>query len=85
MLGYKSLQLKKHKDVWKWTNQCFGLLTLIGSISFLVFLSILKIQGEGTSLSGIKVFLYYILFCFVITECYAYIQRKKATESSKNL
>jgi hypothetical protein len=25
MLGYKSLQQNMHKDIWKWTNQCFGL------------------------------------------------------------
>ena len=34
MLGYKSLQQNMHKDIWKWTNECFGLLALVGSILY---------------------------------------------------
>lgn len=76
MLGYKSLQQNMHKDIWKWTNQCFGLLTLIGSIIYLTF-SIIETLGIIHFANLNKYGLFYIVFSFVVTECFAFVKRTK--------
>lgn len=76
MLGYKSFQQNMHKDVWKWTNRCFGFLTLIGSFIYLT-LSILETLGIIHFVNLNKYALYYILFSIVVTESYALVKRIK--------
>ncbi len=39
MLGNKSLQQNLHKEIRKWTNQCFGLFAIVGAVvGFKLFL-----------------------------------------------
>lgn len=76
MLGYKSLQLNTHKDIWKWTNICFGLLTLIGSIVYLS-LSILEALKIINFANLNKYGLYYIGIAFAVTEFYAFYKKIK--------
>lgn len=85
IFGYKSLQLNTHKDIWKWTNQCFGLLILFGSVGFLLYLSILKIQGIEASLDvSLDLIKLYLLFSLVITECYAWVKKYKVKVKFRN-
>ena len=76
MLGYKSLQLNTHKDIWKWTNECFGLLTLFGSVVYLaisVYLAAKDLSFPRLPMYG----LIYIVISFITTECYAFIKKYK--------
>ena len=77
MLGYKSLQQNMHKDIWKWTNECFGLLTLVGSIIYLTFSIILEIQDISFSAKLYKYGLVYVIISFLLTECYGLFKRYK--------
>lgn len=69
ILGYKSLQQNLDSNVWKWSNKCFGGLSLLGSILF----SIIHMYNKDMIL--FKYILIYILISFVITELYVFIQR----------
>jgi uncharacterized membrane protein YesL len=76
MLGYKSLQLNTHKEIWKWTNECFGLLTLVGSIIYLAVS--VYLEANDILFSRLPVYgLIYIAISFVITECYAFVKKYK--------
>ena len=77
MFGYKSLQQNTHKDIWKWTNECFGLLTLAGSILYLALTIIFEVNNISLSRKLNKYGLIYIIISFVITECYGFIKRYK--------
>ena len=77
MFGYKSLQQGMHKDIWKWTNQCFGLLMIVGAIVYLAFSSVLYSKGISFSKELNRYGLIYIVLSFVITECYAMIRRHR--------
>jgi hypothetical protein len=83
MLGYKSFQQNMHKDIWKWTNECFGLLTLVGSFIYLTISIILEIKDISFSSELNKYGLIYIIISFVLTECYGLIQsyRNKKTDT----
>ncbi|MDF2512270.1 MAG: hypothetical protein K0S04_2136 [Herbinix sp.] len=74
MLGYKSLQQNMHKNIWRWTNECFGLLTLVGSIIYVA----ISVYLEANDILFSKLPMYgllYIVISFVITECYAFYKR----------
>ena len=76
MFGYKSLQQNIHKDIWKWTNECFGLLTLFGSMLYLTLSIILELKGISIS-SRLNMYgLFYIVFSFILTECYGLMKRR---------
>ena len=75
MLGYKSLQQNMHKDIWKWTNECFGLLALVGSIIYLIFSVILEIKDISFSARLNMYGLVYIIISFILTECYGMFKR----------
>ncbi len=77
ILGYKSLQQNIHEDIWKWTNECFGLLTLFGSIIYLTFSVLLEIKDISFSARLNMYGLVYIIISFVLTECYGLIKRYK--------
>ncbi len=77
ILGYKSLQQNMDKDIWKWTNKCFGLLTLAGSIIYLIFSIILEFKGISFSSKLSMYGLIYIVISFVLTECYGLMKRYK--------
>ena len=75
LFGYKSLQQNMHKDIWKWTNECFGILTLVGSIIYLTLSIILEINDISISSQLNKYSLIYIVFSFILTECYGLVKR----------
>ncbi len=76
MFGYKSLQQNMHKDIWKWTNECFGLLTLFGSMVYITLSIILELKGISIS-SRLNMYgLFYIVFSFILTECYGLMKRR---------
>ena len=75
LFGYKSLQQNMHKDIWKWTNECFGILTLVGSIIYLTLSIILEINDISISSQLNKYGLIYIVFSFILTECYGLMKR----------
>ena len=77
MLGYKSLQQNTHKDIWKWTNECFGLLATVGSIIYLIISIILEFRDISYSSRLNFLGLVYIFISFIITECYALIRKHK--------
>ncbi len=74
LLGYKSPQQGLNKSVWKWSNKCFGLLAIIGSVLYLIttiVLIILKLQKYGTLQN--KIAIVYIFLCVIITEIYTFV------------
>ena len=75
MFGYKSFQQGMHKEIWKWTNQCFGLLIMIGSIVYLIISIVLQVKGISYSARLTKYGFIYVVISFVLTECYGVIQR----------
>lgn len=76
VLGYKSLQLNTHTNIWFWTNKCFGFLTIIGSILYLLVSIILFLSKKEEYLVTINKFgAFYLLFSFIITELYAFIKK----------
>ncbi|HHV13301.1 MAG TPA: hypothetical protein GXX75_23805 [Clostridiales bacterium] len=75
MLGYKSVQLRSHKNIWKWSNRCFGMLSIIGSSLFLLVDVIGRVINKKYDLY--KYVLLYILFAFIITEAYVLIKKLK--------
>lgn len=74
ILGYKSPQQGLNKNVWKWSNKCFGLLALIGSIVYLVatvVLMVMNLQEYGILQNKIAVI--YIILSVIITEVYTFV------------
>lgn len=84
ILGYKSLQQNTHKDIWKWTNECFGLLTLVGSIIYFIISIILEMKHISFSARLNKYGLIYIIISFVLTEFYGFIRIFKNKKSSRS-
>ena len=75
ILGYKSLQLGTNKNVWKWSNRCFGIISIIGSLILLSVDIIGRIRNDNYNLY--KYILLYIIFAFIITEVYVIIKKLK--------
>jgi uncharacterized membrane protein len=75
MLGYKSLQQNLHKEIWKWTNQCFGLLAIVGAVVYLIISVIQEVKNITLPFSLYKYVLVYIGLSILITECYGLIKR----------
>lgn len=83
VLGYKSLQINIHKNIWLWTNKCFGIFSLIGSILYLLISVILLLTENSEYLAVINKYgLYYILISFVITEIYAFWKKVKDNQEN---
>lgn len=78
MFGYKSLQQGMHKDVWRWTNQCFGLLLIVGAIFYLTFSIVLYSKGISFSKELNLYGKVYLLTSIVLTECYTMIRRHRS-------
>lgn len=78
MFGYKSPQQGFHKNIWKWSNRCFGLLAMIGSAIYLitaVILAFLEIHKYDAMINRIG--LVYIIICAIVTEIYTFILSRK--------
>ena len=75
VLGYKSLQLGTNKNAWKWSNRCFGIISIIGSLIFLSVDIIGRIRNDNYNLY--KYILLYIVLAFIITEVYVIIKKLK--------
>lgn len=76
VLGYKSPQLNTHKKIWLWTNKCFGFLTFIGSVIYLL-LSLIFYKDVKYLADLTKYGMFYIVFSIVATELYAYMKKIK--------
>lgn len=85
MFGYKSLQQNMHKDIWKWTNECFGLLTFVGSIIYIICSIILEKKDIPFSPRLNIYALVYLTICVVLTECYGVYKRYKNKKVDPNL
>lgn len=84
MFGYKSLQLNTHKMIWYWSNKCFGLLLMIGSILYIIGAVILKFNQKFEFSSTLNKYgLCYIFIIFVITELYTFAKQYKDKQVSK--
>lgn len=73
-LGYKSPQQGLNKNVWKWSNKCFGLLAIIGSFVYIittVILIAMNLQEYGMLQNKIAVA--YIILSVIITEVYTFV------------
>lgn len=78
MLGYKSMQQGMHKDIWKMSNKCFGLLAMIGSSIYLamaITFKILDMKHYNALLNQCGIF--YILLSILITEVFTFISSQK--------
>lgn len=74
MFGYKSPQQGLNKNVWKWSNKCFGLLAIIGSTIYLISAIVLMVLGiHKYSVLLNKVGLVYIVISVIITEMYTFM------------
>lgn len=78
MFGYKSLQQGMHREIWKWTNQCFGLFIMVGSIVYLAFSIAYGANGISFFTKLNRYGLFYIVISFVLTEAYGLIRRHGA-------
>lgn len=78
MFGYKSPQQGLNKNIWKWSNKCFGLLAMIGSAIYLmiaVILALLEIHKYEAMINSIG--LVYVIICVIVTEIYIFIISRK--------
>lgn len=78
ILGYKSMQQGIHKDIWKWSNKCFGLLAMIGSVIYLavsITFKVLDITDYNALLNQCGTF--YIFLSILATEVYTFICSQK--------
>lgn len=78
MFGYKSPQQGFYKNIWKWSNRCFGLLAMIGSAIYLivaVILAFLEIRKYDAMINSIG--LVYVIICVIVTEVYTFILSRK--------
>lgn len=79
MLGYKSPQQGTHKNIWKWSNKCFGILAIAGASIYLLAAIILRILSIGEYDSKINLYgMIYIIICIIITETYTFIRSQKS-------
>lgn len=86
ILGYKSLQLSTHKNIWKWSNKCFGLLAIIGSTIYLlasIILSVLSINEYDSIMNDYGIA--YILVCVFITEIYTFVCAHKSKNKNDGI
>ena len=82
MLGYKSPQQGINKNIWQWSNKCFGILAIIGSSIYLLTTIAFKILDIDNYYSVMNRYgIVYIFLCIIITEIYTFVQsqRKKQT------
>lgn len=78
MLGYKSPQQGMHKNIWKWSNRCFGSLAIFGSSIYLLAAIILKILNISNYNGKINQYgIIYIFVCIIITELYTFVNSQK--------
>ena len=74
MLGYKSPQQGLNKNVWKWSNKCFGVLAIVGSSIYLIATIILLLSGNDKYGDMInRIGLVYTIISVIITEIYTLI------------
>lgn len=74
MFGYKSPQQGLNKNVWKWSNKCYGLFAIVGSAIYLIsaiVLLALRITQYNALLN--KMGLAYIFVSIILTEICTYI------------
>lgn len=78
LLGYKSPQLGTHKNIWKWSNKCFGVLAMIGSGIYLITSIIFNIinMSEYDSIMN-KFAIAYVIVSIFMTELYSFIRVRK--------
>ena len=75
MLGYKSPQQGINKNIWQWSNKCFGILAIIGSSIYLLTTIAFKILDIDNYYSVINRYgIVYIFLCIIITELYTFVQ-----------
>ncbi len=78
MLGYKSPQQGMHKDIWKCSNKCFGILALFGSSIYLITTIIFRIFNISEYNKNINHYgLIYVFICIIITEVYTFANSHK--------
>jgi uncharacterized membrane protein len=79
-LGYVSLQLRRNKNIWKWSNRFFGRLCFIGSMIFLIaaiFLKVFNAEESKINNWAMVIFLTYIIVSVIITEIYIFIKTQQ--------
>ncbi len=78
MLGYKSPQQGMHKNIWKWSNKCFGILVLLGSSIYLIITITMRFFNISKYNSIINRYgIIYIFLCIIITEIYTFVNSHK--------
>lgn len=78
MLGYKSPQ-GMHKNIWKFSNKCFGIFGIVGSSLYLLINLIFKILGLSDYYNDInKYAIIYIYVSIIITEIYTFVRFHKS-------
>ncbi len=83
LLGYKSPQQGMNKNIWKWSNRCFGILAIIGSSTYLLTTIVLKFLDIDDYNSIINQYgMIYIFACILVTELYTFIQSQKKNKSN---
>ena len=77
MFGYKSPQQGMRRNVWFWSNKCFGKLALTGSTVYLASDVFLLFTGNMERLERLnRYILPWILFSIAVTEIYTYIRTR---------
>lgn len=84
LLGYKSPQQGANAHIWKWSNKCFGMLALIGSVLYLIssiVLGVLELQDYGSIQN--KIAIAYLVVCVIVTEIYTLIRSCKKDKGNR--
>lgn len=82
MLGYKSPQQGMRRNVWFWSNRCFGKLALAGSAVYFAASIILLILGKTEMAYKLNLYIIpYLLFSTGVTEIYTFIRVRRKDET----
>ena len=78
IFGYKSPQ-GMNKNIWKWSNKCFGILAMIGSFLYLLITLIAQLLGQDQFSNEInKYAILYIFVSIIITEVFTFVRSRKS-------
>jgi uncharacterized membrane protein len=79
ILGYKSVLHRPNKNIWRWSNKCFGTLAIIGSSIYLIVTIIFRVLSITDYNSLVNEFgVAYIFICIFITEVYTFVRVQKS-------
>ena len=68
-----------NKNIWKWSNKCFGILEMIGSFLYLLLTLIVQLLGKDQFSNEInKYAILYIFLSIIVTEVFTFVRSRRS-------